>query len=391
MTPSRASSSATRARIVVDALGQAARLVGDVGRAPPRGRPAARRAARTAGRAGPGRAPRGAAIAVGVAGARTLLRSGPRGARPLPGRSPRHAGPPSAGRGSRRPRRAAGARRAISAASCSSRSSRRATSRGSSAAASSAARFSRQRSTAAAIAARSASCPPNAVEQVALPALVEQPLLVVLAVDLDERADLVGEAGRGDGRVVEPGGRSAAGRDLADRDQRLRQAVEQRLDPRGLGAVADERRVGAGAQRQPERVDEQALAGAGLAGDDVEAGSSVEAQAVDQREVGDGQLEQPTGVVRSLVSSRRQQLHLVAEQVPERLRAARLDEADRPLERTDLDDVADRDRQVLAPVDRDERLVRVDDPAADDLLRARRRPSGWPTGRRRSASRRGCG
>ena len=61
------------------------------------------------------------------------------------------------------------------------------------------------------------------------------------------------------------------GGDLADRDQRLRQPVEQRLDPRRLGAVADERRVGAGAERQPERVDEQALAGAGLAGDDVEA------------------------------------------------------------------------------------------------------------------------
>ena len=41
--------------------------------------------------------------------------------------------------------------------------------------------------------------------------------------------------------------------------------------------------------------------------------------------------------------------------------AARLDEADRPLERPDLDDVADRDREVLAAVDRDERLVRVDD------------------------------
>ena len=51
---------------------------------------------------------------------------------------------------------------AISAASCSSRSSRRATSRGSSAAASSAARFSRQRSTAPAIDARRPSCRPNA-------------------------------------------------------------------------------------------------------------------------------------------------------------------------------------------------------------------------------------
>ena len=113
---------------------------------------------------------------------------------------------------------------------------------------------------------------PEPIEQVALPALVEQPSLVVLTVDLDETADLVGETGRGDGRVIEPGGRSAAGRDLADRDERLRQAVEQRLDPRRVHPVTNQRRVGAGAHRQPERVDEQALAGPCLAGDDVEAG-----------------------------------------------------------------------------------------------------------------------
>jgi hypothetical protein len=35
--------------------------------------------------------------------------------------------------------------------------------------------------------------PAVGVQQVALPALVEQPLLIVLAVDLDERPDLLGE------------------------------------------------------------------------------------------------------------------------------------------------------------------------------------------------------
>ncbi len=130
---------------------------------------------------------------------------------------------------------------AISAASCSSRSSRRATSRGSSAAASSAARFSRQRSTAPAIARRSVLVAAEAIEQVALPALVEQSPLVVLAVDLDEGADLVRQPRRGHGRVVEAGRGPAARGDLADRDQRLRQSIEQRLHPRGLGAVAHER------------------------------------------------------------------------------------------------------------------------------------------------------
>ena len=157
----------------------------------------------------------------------------------------------------------------------------------------------------------------EAVEQVALPALVEQAALVVLAVDLDEGADLVRQAGRGDRRVVDARRGPAAGRDLADRDQRLRQPIEQRLDARGLGAVADQGRVGAGAHREPEGVDQQALAGARLAGDDVEAGIEREAQPVDEREVGDRQLQEAARRRRGR-RSRRQQLHLVAQQVPER-------------------------------------------------------------------------
>ena len=180
--------------------------------------------------------------------------------------------------------------------------------------------------------------PAEGVEQVALPALVEQAALVVLAVDLDERPDLLGESRRGDGRVVEAGRRAAVGGDLAHGDEWLRQPVEQRLDPRRLGAVADERRVGARAERQPERVDEQALARAGLAGDDVEARVEREAESVDEREVGDGQLQQTARRAASVdrvgvgpgARSRRQQLHLVAEQVPERLGTLRFDEADRP-------------------------------------------------------------
>ena len=70
--------------------------------------------------------------------------------------------------------------------------------------------------------------------------------------------------------------------------ERLGQTVEQGLDAGGIGAVADERRVGAGAQREPEGIDDQALAGAGLAGDDVEAGLEREADAFDERQVGDG-------------------------------------------------------------------------------------------------------
>ena len=218
------------------------------------------------------------------------------------------------------------------------------------------------------------------VEQVALPALVEQPLLVVLPVDLDQRPDLVGEPRGGRGLIVEPGGRAAAGRDLANRDERLRQAVEQRLHAGRLRAVADEPDVRARAADEPERVDEQALAGSGLAGDDVEARREGQAQAIDQREVADGQLEEASaqshdGSSATLWRSRSQNGCAPAGST------RRIGRSQRP----DLDDVADRERHVLAAVDRDERLVGVDDRAADDLAGARRRPTGWPTGRPRSA------
>ena len=89
------------------------------------------------------------------------------------------------------------------------------------------------------------------VEQVALPALVEQPLLVVLAVDLDERPDLVGEPRAVVAWSSSRARGSSAGGHLADGDERLREPVEQRLHPRRLRAVADERRVRPRARARP--------------------------------------------------------------------------------------------------------------------------------------------
>ena len=73
------------------------------------------------------------------------------------------------------------------------------------------------------------------------------------------------------------------------------ESIEERLDPGGVRAVADQPRVRARPADQPERVDQQALAGAGLAGDDVEPRSERQAQAVDQREVAHAELEEPPG------------------------------------------------------------------------------------------------
>ena len=62
-------------------------------------------------------------------------------------------------------------------------------------------------------------------------------------------------------------------------------AIEQRLHARGLGPVAHERRVRARTEREPQRVDQQALAGTRLAGQHVQPRLELEPEPLDQREV----------------------------------------------------------------------------------------------------------
>ena len=92
--------------------------------------------------------------------------------------------------------------------------------------------------------------PAERVEQVPLPVLVQQPLLVVLAVDLHDAARRLAEPPGRDGLVVQARRGPARHADLAHGDQRLREPVEQRLDPRALRPVPDERRVRARARGQ---------------------------------------------------------------------------------------------------------------------------------------------
>ena len=184
---------------------------------------------------------------------------------------------------------------AISAASCSRRSTRRASSRGSIDSSASAARFARQRSTTSAVAARAAACPPYASSRSRCQRSSSRrcwscwPWISTSGPTSSASRDAV--VAMSSRRAVD---RPSVG-DLANRDQRLGQSVEQGLDPRGLGAVADEARVRPRPADEPERVDQQALAGAGLAGDDVEARPERQAQPVDQRQVADGELEQAAG------------------------------------------------------------------------------------------------
>ena len=59
-----------------------------------------------------------------------------------------------------------------------------------------------------------------------------------------------------------------------------------------LGAGAYEAGVGTPAERQPERVEQNGLAGPGLAGQDAQSRPKGEAQAVDQDDIANGEAEQ---------------------------------------------------------------------------------------------------
>ena len=142
--------------------------------------------------------------------------------------------------------------------------------------------------------------PAVGIEKVALPAFVEESTLIVLAVNLHQRPDGLDQASGRHRDVVEPSRRSPAGRDLSRHDQRLRHAIEERFDAGQVGAVPDEGRVGARPEGEAERVDHEALAGPGLAGQDVEAGLEPQAQAVNEAQVDDRQLEETAHAVADL-------------------------------------------------------------------------------------------
>ena len=88
-----------------------------------------------------------------------------------------------------------------------------------------------------------------------------------------------------------PRERPATGHDAREHD--LVVAVDEAtLDPRFVGAVAHERRIGPAAAQQVERVDDERLARAGLAGDHGHARAERQQQVGDDPEVLDAQLDQ---------------------------------------------------------------------------------------------------
>jgi len=105
----------------------------------------------------------------------------------------------------------------------------------------------------------------------------------MLAMDLHERGHHRRQARDRHCLVVDARDGAAAGVELANADHRLRIPIEERFDPRKVRAGTNQRRVGAAAEHQRQRVDEQGLAGAGLARDDRKAGPQWDADTLDER------------------------------------------------------------------------------------------------------------
>ncbi len=63
-------------------------------------------------------------------------------------------------------------------------------------------------------------------------------------------------------------------------------------------AAADQPGVGARAERQPERIEQDRLAGAGLAGEHAQPGVELELELVDEHDVADGELPQHGALAR---------------------------------------------------------------------------------------------
>jgi hypothetical protein len=147
----------------------------------------------------------------------------------------------------------------------------------------------------------------EAVEQVALDRGAEQVLELVLAVDLDQRPDDVGDGGDGGHAALELGPAAALDQDLAGdhdltvlvgdpgglqggRDLVVVAGAQAAFDQRGGPAGPDRAGVGPPPKQQGEGVDDHGLTGTGLAGEHVEARRDLEVGIIDHPEVADAKL-----------------------------------------------------------------------------------------------------
>src|SRR5581483_11482149 len=130
-----------------------------------------------------------------------------------------------------------------------------------------------------------------AVERAALHGRGEQRLVAVLAMEVDERRADVGKLGDGGDAPVDVGARPAiAGEHTREDHFAPLVGLEAPFDACFGRALPDERGVGTPPEEQLDRLDEQRLAGTGLAGDRGAAGIEQHGDVVDDPEVSDVEL-----------------------------------------------------------------------------------------------------
>ena len=147
------------------------------------------------------------------------------------------------------------------------------------------------------------------VEDHAMVGGIEEPALLELALDLDEAVAELAQQSHARRLVVDKGAAAPVGREQPAQDDRLAVAVTPGLaQDRMGGVVAPDRELGrhrrllragphqAGlcppAERQAERVQQDRLAGPGLAGQHAEPRAKGESEPIDQHDIADGQAEQ---------------------------------------------------------------------------------------------------
>ena len=144
------------------------------------------------------------------------------------------------------------------------------------------------------------------VERGAMIGGIEQAALRELRLDLDQPFACLAQQADAGRLVVDEGAAPAVGVDDAAQHQRValardpglgeerahrvvRRQRELRAHHRLLGAGADEAAFRAHAERQPQRVEQDRFAGAGLARQHAQAGPQAEIEPVDQHDIADGE------------------------------------------------------------------------------------------------------
>src|SRR5437899_10358131 len=127
-----------------------------------------------------------------------------------------------------------------------------------------------------------------AIEQVGLGVGVQRGVVLVLPVDPDQIAPELAELRGACGAAIDPC--SATFAKLPLEDQRRAARLEHAFHRSPLSAVPHLVSTASGAEREAECIDDERLAAAGLAGEEVEAGTETHPGLGDQRKVADLEL-----------------------------------------------------------------------------------------------------